>query len=634
MLSNDTEAAILTSTNLADRVIDELGLSKLPFFLGPVDGELSDQERLNRVYSQYFRNLTVRPADRSRVIDIRFVADDPHLAANVANTLARAYIDEHSQARRQSATRETLWLTERVEELRNRVKEAQRKVDEFKSKHGVLDLGNMSMVQRQVADTSQQLGLAQTRRAELEEKAHQLSSLNGQGGGVSASAAALDSANIRQLRAEETDAARRVSELSQQYGSDHPRYIQAVAQLDEVHAKINAELGRIVAAASNDARLAKDQEDQLSKRLSDLKAELEKQVSTEESLNVLTVDLRTTSEFYGTLLNRLREANSLDDRIEAPHARVISAALPPDQPFYPRKMLVVAAIAAVAAVIGVMLAFLMEAIDVGFRNSEQIEELTGLETIASVPTVRMQSSARRLADMPKLFYDEPVLAEAVRYVRVALSLTPQADRPVRSILVTSALPREGKTFASRALAVTCALGGSRVITVNCDLRKRRVWRRRAEQLRKPGLVEYLRGTAEIGDIISLDETSGVHCIDCGSTDVWLDAPFLLGSERMRQLMAILSDTYDMVLLDAPPIKIFPDALVLQQLVDKVYFIIRWAHTRREICLDALKVLIQAGYLNPVVGLTQVNLRQLPRFDYRVPSGASHSPDYLHSRILR
>jgi polysaccharide biosynthesis transport protein len=214
-----------------------------------------------------------------------------------------------------------------------------------------------------------------------------------------------------------------------------------------------------------------------------------------------------------------------------------------------------------------------------------------------------------------------MFAEAVRYVRVSLSLAPETTVPARTVLVTSSLPDEGKTFTSRALAVSFAIGGKQAITVDCDLRQGgRRWTRRNDTAKRAGLIDFLTGKADVDAIIGIDPATGLHHISCGDTKSAIDAPILLESERMRVLLRALADKYDMVILDTPPVRLFPDALVLQQEVDKVLFLIRWAKTRREVALDALKSIIQSGHLHPVVGLTQIDTKRVRQYEYaaRIP----------------
>ncbi|MBI1779199.1 MAG: polysaccharide biosynthesis tyrosine autokinase [Proteobacteria bacterium] len=665
LFSNETEAAVLTSLNLADRIVKVLNLGNSPFFTGsrslgvrlgewrqdlqahlslflpqgyrqylapakaeepkpPPTGELA-----NRVYETYFRNLTVRAGDRSRVIEIRFIADDPRLAAAVANTLAATYIEDQVTEARRVATRETSWLAGRLQEARTRVDDVMQRLEEFRASAGILDLNGNTAQQRQMVEYNQQLMTAQIRRADLDGRARQLQQLIDGGGRFEDSEIALDAPGIQQLRNQETAAARQLAELATQYREAHPRLQQAQAELDDIHAKIKAEMRRLVAAAANQARLAKDQETALAAKVSELTQELQQQGKSQLTLRLLEADLKTSSTIYETMLNRMREVNAMEGRIDTPLVRVISRAIPPDHPFFPNKPLLVTVAAAVAAMFGVLLAFVLDLLDVGFRNRQQIENLTGLETVASLPWVKPLDQARRLGDMRRILRARTEFAEAVRYIRVSLSLSPDPNRPVRSILVTSAFDGEGKTFTSRALAVTYAVGEKRVITVDCDLRQR--LRRRSRQGEAdplPGLAEYLLGAADAGEIFGTDRATGLDHIDCGDTKTLVDAPILLSSERMRNLLHALSTQYDMVILDTPPVKRFPDTLILQQEVDKVLFLIRWAKTPREMALDALKTIIQSGHMNPVVGLTQVDLRHLRRYDYAANVSKHHRETYL------
>lgn len=649
-LENDTQAAILTSRMMADRVVAKLDLEAVPFFsgisprtkAGKAAGGVMDwltsllptryrtlfanfaespaaanSRLVSGVYDRYFRNLTVTAGDRARVITIRFVADNPDLAATVANTLAQIFIDDQTATRRKSSSEETAMLNDRLADLRQHIDAAQKKIQEFQSKNGVVDGSGATALEREAAEYSQQLLTAQLHSADLDARAKQLRQLADAGpDAMGDSVEALESPNIQRLRDQEAAVTRQIADLSATYRNDHPRMQQARAELKDIRAKIATEMTRLVAAAANQAKLARDQVAMLQGKLDDLKTQVDQQTAAVGSIRLLEADLKTNAQLYAALLARSQEASAVEQGLSAPSVRVISRAVPADHPFYPKKPLLVLAATAVGLLIGVLLAFVLELLDVGFRTRQQIEGLTGLETVASIPKLPRLVRARRLGDLQDVLRSQPDFAEAVRYVRVSLSLAPDGKTPVRRILVTSSLPGEGKTFVARALAVTFALGGKRVVTVDCDLRQRpRRRKRRTDVGKRLGLADFLSGTVDADAIIGVDPATGLHHIDCGDTKGLVDAPIMLESAPMSTLLRTLAERYDMVILDTPPVRMFPDALILQQSVDKVLFLIRWAKTRREVALDALKGIVQSGCLDPVVGLTQVDPKHAQRFEY-------------------
>lgn len=626
-VNNETEVAILTSLNIADQVIERLDLAHKPYFNptahksddfwsgllgGRGQADISPAEVKALVTDRYFLSLTVHAGDRSRAVDISFVADDPQLAADLANTLAQVYIDDQIRSRRQAMAQESDWLTDHVEELRQRVSEAQRRLEQFKSQHGVVDANGGTFLDHQIVEYNQQLTTAQIGLAQAEERARQLKALGRQDGGVDATSSALESPVLQHLRDEEMTDVRQVADLSTTLRDGHPRLDAAKAQLASVRGKIAVETRRLIESAENQVGLMRGQEGGLKARLDDLNRQFQARASSSENLRVLEVDLKTTTEMYGAMLNRLREASALDDRVDGSSARVISAAAAVHKPIAPRKGPLVAGAAAGATLVGLLMAFLLEYLDVGFRTRRQIEEATGMETVASLPELKDSKGTGR-ADVARLVRSNPPFVEAIRYARVSLCLTSDPQRAVRGILVTSALPGEGKSFVSESLGLSFAGGGKRTVTVDCDLR-------RNMPVEGPGLAQLLLGVATLDQCLREDKSSGLFHLPAGEVDGLIDPPQLLASPQMRALYEQLTARFDVVVLDTPPVKLFPDALIVQQLVDKVFFLVRWAKTRREVSVDALKTIVQCGHFAPVVGLTLVDFRQLPRFDYaaRVP----------------
>jgi uncharacterized protein involved in exopolysaccharide biosynthesis len=635
-LADQTAVAILSSSSLAEQVIKRLDLMHEPFFASPdgtrafqwgasparparmpspAAGAVGEPVR-DRVLGRYFQHLTVQSAGRSQAITIQFKADRPDLAARVANGVAQAYIADQIASHHRTASREAVWLTEQVEGLKGQLDDAERRLAEFQSAHGVLNASGDTILQRQLADYSQQLTRIQIRRTEISARARMLATLErGAAGGAEASSAALDSPTIQSLLQNISAAERQVADLSMIYRDGYPKLRQARAALAASQARLRVELRRLVEATTNEADLARSQEDLLTGKIASLTAQLQKRAHTTENLRLLEVNLKTTSELYATLLGRLRETKAVDAQASFPQAQVISRALAPDHPVFPKRGRLVGAAAALALLIGVIVAFVLEQLDAGFRNREQIEKITDLETVACIPRVKGDGRFRRFADMVRLLTEDPTFAEAIRYARVFLSLPGLSGGSVRTILITSSLPGEGKTFTSRALAVNFALGGQRVVTLDCDLRKNQAMSRYGDGIRPPGLIDYLAGRSTLDEVLYMDPALGNYHIQRGSSDDVVDPSSALGSAKMRELLRRLAEMFDVVLIDTPPVKLYPDAVVLLPEVDKTLFLLQWAKTRREVGLDAIRTIIQAGHPHPVAALSQVDAAQIPRFDY-------------------
>ena len=205
--------------------------------------------------------------------------------------------------------------------------------------------------------------------------------------------------------------------------------------------------------------------------------------------------------------------------------------------------------------------------------------------------------------------NEPLsqLSEAVRSMRVGLELSNASSKV---ILITSALPGEGKSTAAMLLAASCASSGKKTILVDCDLRLRST----SEVLRQkhqPGLSEFLCGSAKLTDVITQDPVTKINVIPAGATVS--NAPDLLMSQGMLDLVAVLRGSFDCVIIDSPPLLAVVDALALAAGVDKILVIVEWCRTPRASIHEAFRVLGPEATRVAGVVLNKVDFNDLPGY---------------------
>jgi capsular exopolysaccharide synthesis family protein len=236
--------------------------------------------------------------------------------------------------------------------------------------------------------------------------------------------------------------------------------------------------------------------------------------------------------------------------------------------------------------------------------------MSGVPSLGVVPYLRAGQRDGKATHQIAAEQPNSAFGEAIRTLRTAILLS-NVDRPPRSVMVTSAIPGEGKTSTTLAVGCLAAKSGQKVIIVDCDFRHPSVH----EELGYPngaGLADYLVGRASLNDIIEVEPRYGLRFITAGASVP--NPPDLLGSPKMRDLIQKLSEMFDLVLLDTPPLLIVSDSLVLARMVDKAVFIVRWVKTKRKSALLGIKQLIDANADVAGVILSQVDIRRQSQYD--------------------
>lgn len=642
----ESEMAVIGSRRLASKVVEKLNLDSDPEFnlnlqppglIASVFGlrefipetwrnaifgideevplsetELRAQERA-LVIDVFLSNLTLAREGKSRVISINFSSENPKTAANVANALADAYIVDQLEAKFERTRRETEWLSDKIAGLRQKAEASDKAVEQYRKQAGLLQgTGGSTLIQQQISELSAQHIIARAARAEAEAKLSQVQQLIRTSGGAASAAEVLQSPLITALVTQEAELNRRLAELGQQLGERHPRMINAKAELKDLQNKIATEVNRIVQGQQNEVGVARAREASLQQSLEQLKARVAQSNAAEVQLRALERESQADKTMLEQFLTRFQESSAQKDLgSQEADARVISRADVPIDPAFPQKGLFLAVVIVAATFLGVLLVFVVEQLDRGFRSGEQIERMTGAGVLALVPAISGILGSRQSPHAYILERPTSAFGESIRSLYTSLLLS-HVDAPPKTVVFTSAHSHEGKTTLAVSLARMLAKSGRKVMIVDGDLRKPSV-SRFLGMATEPGLVELLAGEIRPEEAIRRDEPSGLHVITAGKFAS--NAADILSSEQMKRLVDGLARTYDLVIIDSPPVLAVSDARILSTIVDRVVFAVRWADTRRESVASAMKQVIAAGGRLAGAVLTMVNVKKHAQYNF-------------------
>jgi capsular exopolysaccharide synthesis family protein len=633
----NTQAALIKSKSVVTRVIDKLGLEDDPEFNPLLRSEqggaggllphwltglfsspktLSPEER-ERVESEtVFRSvlaaLETSPNSSTLSIEIAFTSTDREKAARIANAVAEAYVLDQLEAKFEATRRANEWLTERLSELRTQLDEAERAVEIFRTENDLVsantDGGTLN--EQQLSELNSQLILARAERAAKQARYDRLQEIMKRGGNVDAIGEVLSSPVITGLRQQQAELARRQAELSSRYGPRHPEILKVQAEQRDLGREISQEIGRIADGMRNEVDVAATRERSLQESLEGLTKRASGDNQAFVQLRALERDAAATRTLYESFLTRFRQTSEQQDLL-TPDARVISEASIPTAPSEPKMNILLAGALIAALGAGLGCAVLLELLDDTFHTTTQVEETLGVANLGVVPLVDRATAGR---DQPQEFLQKKPLssyAEAFRGLRTALALS-NVDKPPQVVLFTSSLPGEGKTTAAASFALAASKAGSKVVLVDCDLRRPKAVE--ALKLKKPeaGLVEYLAQQTSLDDVL-LHHESGLDVIPIVAGTA--NPTELLGSQHMKDLMAHLRRTYDLVVIDSAPVLPVSDTRQLAKLVDTTLFVVQWNKTPKAAAKNAIREFFTFGLPLAGVVLAQVDLSQQKKYGY-------------------
>jgi polysaccharide biosynthesis transport protein len=654
--TNETQAAVIRSRDIAGKVVDKLELLKDPRFnpeiarpqaslwditynavvgwLGgllefagwPDAGDRNDDSSAGYSPQQmriaqremmidiFLSGLSVIPSQRALLVEIEYVSSSPEIAANAANAVAEIYILDQLADKGSVTQKASKWLAQRATELRQRLIDSEKRLEKFRRKSGIMEVQGGSLFREQAAKLNIDLVTARTSRGEAAARYRQVQTLL-KTGGIETAAAVLDSPLIQRLREQESTVLRKFGEMKTQVRAAHPRMTLVRNELKDVRSNIAAEVHRIVVNLGNELEIARVRERGFATELKRLESQIDTQNDSAVTLRTLQSEVHANKQLYETVISRFKETGVVGENLQQADAKTISPATVPGLPFYPQKSVMMAVAFFFATAIGIALAIVLEILDNGFRTLEQLEDITGMPTIGIVPKLSRQDRAKKphqvVTEQP-----DSLIGESIRTIQTSLMLSGSHEQP-NVILVTSSVPGEGKTSIALSMAGLSARTGNRSIAIDCDLRRASL-HQTLEVSNDVGLSNYLSGQAEFEDIVQIDPASGLHYISAGAR---VAHPIdLLGSQRMYGLLQQLEATYDSVILDTPPLLAVSDALVLVRAVDRVVFVVRWETTRRESVIASVKQIAEAGAQIGGLVLSQVDLRKQAKYGYSSGTG--------------
>lgn len=545
----------------------------------------------------------------SYLIQIQFTSPDPGKAAVIANRLASRFVEDQLQGKLSATDKATGWLEQRLGELKSEVQKSDEAVTHFKISNNILEAHGSNLNEQELADLNGQLVVARSDLADKQARLRLIRDLRGSEAALESVTEVTNSPIIVRLREQTTELERQESELRTLYGERHPRMVQLRDEKAKVAAAIRAEVERVTRTLENDVRVSSTRVASIESALAGMKNQNSQDRAAEVQLAELERVALANRTLYEQLLQRFNETRDQQGIVQA-DARVVAVAAPPATPSSPGPKIFAAAGFTVSLLLGSVLAILLERLDRGLRSSREVEAALSLTTLGLVPRVdrlrRNQRPHQYLREKPLSSY-----AEAVRGVFTALKLA-NPQTPPKVVLVTSSLPEEGKTTFAVSLASLVARSQKRVLLIDLDLRHPSVHRELGWQV-SAGLVEYMAGERTLQEVVHNDLETGLHFLPVKAhTTTPID---LLESDRMRQLLQVCRDNYDLIVLDSAPVASVNDTKVAAGLADRVVFVVRWGKTIESAARDSVRALREAGIEPAGVVLSQIDLRKHAQYRY-------------------
>jgi len=611
----NTEIEIIQSGRLLGKLVDELALVDDPEFnpdLRPASLFAQARSRVQALLSELLDPTAAQEAGAARsprneainglrdalsasvqqdtyVFTVSITTDSADKSARIVNTLANLYLQDQISVKFDATEAAVTWLSKRVSELEQDLREREEALKTARAETDLISPETLQGLNLQSKDMRERLEEMRTRAREAEAELTRLQDLRDSGGPRESIAEATGDASLRQLLAPIARGDAKAETMFDQ------RVDTLIATAREAHERI---LGQSNALATS---------------YQELQRRIDRQSSDLVRIQQMVRETETTRTLYETFLTRLKET-TVQRGLQQADSRILSDAIPGEE-VAPRTALIVALSMLLGLMVGAAIVLVRQFMHNTFRSAEDLEAATGLPVLGQIPKMPLKARYNLIGYLR----DKPTSApaEAVRNLRTSLLLS-NIDNPPKVIMSTSALPGEGKTTQSIALAQNLASLGKKVLLIEGDIR-RRVFAEYFRNAPQGGILTALSGEVPLHEVVFHDDRLGADVLMGEKSRA--NAADLFSSDTFNAFVARARNIYDFVIIDTPPVLVVPDARVIGQHVDAIMLTVAWNSTQQSQVAAALREFASANLTITGIALAQIDPRGMRRYGYGGKYGA-------------
>ena len=613
--------------NLYSVVLKLAGISNNDLSSGQTDEneyseEKAKKQKIKSLSKMVQYGITVdNDLEKGDIVNVSFSSTNPVFAANVVNTAVSAYKQLLLEMKLESTSQTLEWLKTNSDAERSKLETSEKKLREYKKKHDIYTINDQEAIfPEKITKISSNLTLAQAEVNELESMYQEIKRISPE--------EALNlpviagNETIKELRRQIINKEQEIASLSKSIGYKHPKMIRTKKDLNALKGKLNSEIQDVIQSIKNRYELAQQKAKSIQTLLDKTKQNAAFMSDKFIQYEILNRDIEVHRLLYDRLLSRIKEFN-ITEQQQTIDVWVIESADPPASSITkgPKRTILLGII--ISLVAGIGLAFFLEYMDNTVKTSEDAEERLGLPILGMIPLLK--DSENKIED---IVFQAPssLISEAYKAIRTSVLLSSPDGSP-KSILITSMNQGVGKTVTSVNLAIAFAQSEKKVLLIDGDMRRARI-HKIFNLANTSGLSTYLTNQSDI-TILKHDE---LDCLDIAPAGPVPPNPSeLLSSSRFSKLITDVSDNYDLIIFDSPPMFNVSDAHLISKSTEQTILVTRSGLTTYDAVAKANKILtdINSEMLGLIINAVDLKKQQQYYSKYDGPYGY-YKNDYTYS----
>jgi succinoglycan biosynthesis transport protein ExoP len=546
----------------------------------PQDETASQSRKIDAVLS----HLTVVPVRNTRLVELKYRSHNPAAASQFANALASSYIDQSLEYKLSASKEASDWLGQQLVEQRKKVEESEQALQQYRERTDSVSLEDrQNIVVQKLTDLNAAVTRAKTDRIQKETSYNQIRNVQADRAALDSIPAILSNAFIQQQKAQVAELQRQQTQLSENFGPNHPEMRKAATAIRQAEDKLQAEIDRTISSMRNDYLSSLAQERSLTEALERQKEEAQSLSRKGIDYGALQRDAAMNRQIFESLLQRTKETG-IAGEMKTSHIRILDTAEVPRQSISPNVNRDVWTRAWQGMFFALVLVFAFEYFDSRISRPDEISSYLSIPFLGMVPALSKTVKHPRICDtLPATF------AESFRCLRSNILFSTVSDGG-RAIVVTSTGPGEGKSVVASNVAIALAQSGQRVLIVDGDMR-RPTLHQMFSIPQSPGLSNIIVGDAKASDGVQATAVSGLWMLPAGVSPP--NPAELLGSRRFTELLQAVKGHFDWVIIDSPPVMPVTDAAIIAHQTTGVLFVVGADMTTRQTAKRAVAQLTHA-----------------------------------------
>lgn len=609
-----TQYEIMRGPKVAKQVVERLRLTENADFLGFDPQSVPIEERAVIASDILRGQMAVEPIPESMIVLLSYEDTDPVRAAQMANALSRSYVDQNLALALATAGNAESDLGAQLNDLEKTLKNSEQELLDFRKKNVLIaprGEGGISLVDQNLFSLKGKLDEAQRLKKQLESRRTRLKAAESTGDLLSvATEAVLESQLISQLKQDYIEAQRDLLDLKAKgYLEKHPTLIVQEEKVKWLKENLDREIRNVLESLEIDYRDALTQEQSLDKDLSEAKNEALDMAEKELRYHQLKRKVEDDEQLFSMAQQRFREIG-FTKALTGNNVELIEEARAPGAPYKPNMRYNITISFLVGLIGGIALVLLFAVIDSTLKNEAEAKQAFGMDFLGIIPMLKPEEGKN--ADLYAHHAPHSPIAEHYRNIRTQLLFA--SKKQLRTLLVTSASPREGKTTTTLNIGVTMANAGARTLIIDADM-----WRPRVHAAlgmdNDRGLTALLLKEATVEEVVRETEVKNLFVLPCGIQPP--NPSEIIGSERFAEVLAELSTKFDRVIFDSPPVSAVTDAVVLSTKVDGVVVVARAGSTTRDMARQTGSRLrnVSAPVLGVVMNAVDLSAKSYGYYSY-------------------